>query len=259
MPEISKTHLGGTMRLGLRPTIFQPNTEWSQVRQLYGGAEAIWERHRHRYEVNPAYVDRIEAKGLIFTGKDERGERMQVAEIKGASSRLLTGQCVLIMAVYLQTTRTSLDSKRTPSSALAPSTPRRRTLASSPPPRASFPSSSFARGPTCRHTPSPTSSSRARSMSSRPSSRRLSSSRRKPPVLEFERRGAGSQLYVMQPYTWSLRALWGPRSSGGLAQEPVVRRGRTRISSLNSNIMACSGPAGLFAERGRIAFHYKRT
>ncbi|GAA5945365.1 hypothetical protein JCM3775_002200 [Rhodotorula graminis] len=82
MPEISKTHLGGTMRLGLRPTVFQRDTEWSKVRQLYGNGEVIWERHRHRYEVNPAYVDRIEAKGFKFTGRDERGERMQVAEIK---------------------------------------------------------------------------------------------------------------------------------------------------------------------------------
>lgn len=82
MPEISKTHLGGTMRLGLRPTVFQPNTEWSPVRQLYGGSEIIWERHRHRYEVNPDYVDRLEAKGLHFTGKDEKGVRMQVAELK---------------------------------------------------------------------------------------------------------------------------------------------------------------------------------
>lgn len=74
------------MRLGLRPTIFQKDTEWSQVRQLYGGAETIWERHRHRYEVNPAYVERIEKAGLRFTGRDEKGERMQVAELKGASS-----------------------------------------------------------------------------------------------------------------------------------------------------------------------------
>lgn len=90
MPEISKTHLGGTMRLGLRPTVFQPATEWSKVRQLYGGADVIWERHRHRYEVNPAYVERIEAQGFMFTGRDERGERMQVAEIKGASLLILS-------------------------------------------------------------------------------------------------------------------------------------------------------------------------
>jgi len=85
MPEISKTHLGGTMRLGLRPTIFEPETEWSRVRQLYGGAETIWERHRHRYEVNPAYVERIEKAGFKFIGRDETGQRMQVAELPGES------------------------------------------------------------------------------------------------------------------------------------------------------------------------------
>ncbi len=62
MPEISKTHLGGTMRLGLRPSIFQKGTEeWSKIRQLYGGEPVVWERHRHRYEVNPEYVERIES------------------------------------------------------------------------------------------------------------------------------------------------------------------------------------------------------
>lgn len=82
MPEISKTQLGGTMRLGLRPTVFQKDTEWSLVRQLYGSNEVIWERHRHRWEINPDYVSRIEEKGLHFVGRDGRGERMQVAELK---------------------------------------------------------------------------------------------------------------------------------------------------------------------------------
>jgi len=86
MPEISKTHLGGTMRLGLRPTVFQANTEWSKVKQLYGNNEVIWERHRHRYEVNPDWVERIEKAGLTFTGRDEKGIRMQVAELKGEQS-----------------------------------------------------------------------------------------------------------------------------------------------------------------------------
>lgn len=81
MPEISKTHLGGTMRLGLRPTVFQKNTENSLIRRLYGGNEVIWERHRHRWEINPEYVERIEGAGLRFTGRDGRGERMQVAEL----------------------------------------------------------------------------------------------------------------------------------------------------------------------------------
>ncbi|KAH7332758.1 CTP synthase N-terminus-domain-containing protein [Rhizoctonia solani] len=83
MPEISKTHLGGTMRLGLRPTLFkQDSASWSKARALYGGADTIWERHRHRYEVGPAYVDQLAESGLEFIGKDEAGVRMQVLELK---------------------------------------------------------------------------------------------------------------------------------------------------------------------------------
>lgn len=84
MPEISRTHMGGTMRLGLRPTVFEPGAEsWSKAQKLYGGAPKIWERHRHRYEVNPDYVEKLVASGLPFVGKDEKGERMQVLELKG--------------------------------------------------------------------------------------------------------------------------------------------------------------------------------
>ena len=76
--------MGGTMRLGLRPTVFEPEAEsWSKARKLYGGAPKIWERHRHRYEVNPEYVEKLVASGLAFVGKDEKGERMQVLELKG--------------------------------------------------------------------------------------------------------------------------------------------------------------------------------
>ncbi|TXT04922.1 hypothetical protein VHUM_04005 [Vanrija humicola] len=84
MPEVSKTHMGGTMRLGLRPTIFEPGTEKSSLRRLYGNKNVAWERHRHRYEVEPNYVEQLEAPGgLRFVGKDERGERMQMLEIEG--------------------------------------------------------------------------------------------------------------------------------------------------------------------------------
>ncbi|KAG0233380.1 CTP synthase ura7 [Actinomortierella wolfii] len=81
MPEISKTHLGGTMRLGIRPTVFQPNTENSKIRKLYGGVESVEERHRHRYEINPEMVGQFEAKGLQFVGKDETGQRMEIVEL----------------------------------------------------------------------------------------------------------------------------------------------------------------------------------
>jgi CTP synthase len=88
MPEVSRTHLGGTMRLGLRPTIFSEGTEeWSSARKIYGGAKTIWERHRHRYEVNPEYIERlVNAGDLQFVGKDEKGERMQVMELRGQTN-----------------------------------------------------------------------------------------------------------------------------------------------------------------------------
>ena len=84
MPEIDKKTLGGTMRLGLRPTIFQAGTEWSRVRRLYGEKKGsqILERHRHRYEVNPAYIEQLTSQGLDFVGKDDRGERMEVMELR---------------------------------------------------------------------------------------------------------------------------------------------------------------------------------
>lgn len=91
MPEISKTHMGGTMRLGLRPTVFEKNTGESKLKRLYGSKEVAWERHRHRYEVEPRYVDQLEAKsGMRFIGKDERGERMQMLEIDSEYCLLLT-------------------------------------------------------------------------------------------------------------------------------------------------------------------------
>lgn len=72
------------MRLGLRPTIFQDGSEtWSVSRRLYGAKGTIWERHRHRYEVNPVYIEQLLAGGdLEFVGRDEKGDRMQVLEMR---------------------------------------------------------------------------------------------------------------------------------------------------------------------------------
>ena len=79
MPEISTTHLGGTMRLGSRPTLFQVDD--CKVKRLYGGLESVDERHRHRYEVNPELIERLEAEGLTFVGKDETGQRCEILEL----------------------------------------------------------------------------------------------------------------------------------------------------------------------------------
>ncbi|KAH8690890.1 CTP synthase [Talaromyces proteolyticus] len=82
MPEGSKEQLGGTMRLGTRATHFEAGSEWSKLRALYKGAPVAHERHRHRYEVNPDYVEQLEAAGLNFIGKDDTGRRMEVVERK---------------------------------------------------------------------------------------------------------------------------------------------------------------------------------
>jgi CTP synthase len=93
MPEGSTTHLGGTMRLGSRRTLFVDPTGKSQTHSLYeemgrllpqgetGAVPQTDERHRHRYEVNPDYVSRIEQGGLPFVGKDETNTRMEVFEL----------------------------------------------------------------------------------------------------------------------------------------------------------------------------------
>jgi CTP synthase len=61
--------LGGTMRLGAYPAVL---ADGSKIADMYG-SRTISERHRHRYEVNPAYRDRLEAAGLRFAGMSPDG------------------------------------------------------------------------------------------------------------------------------------------------------------------------------------------
>lgn len=84
MAEVDKTKLGGTMRLGKRTTVFQENSSWSKLRALYGSQTELHERHRHRYEVNPQMIDKLEKVpgGLTFIGKDTAGERMEILELQ---------------------------------------------------------------------------------------------------------------------------------------------------------------------------------
>jgi CTP synthase len=69
--------MGGTMRLGLYPAQLREGT---LVRAAYGAA-AVEERHRHRYEVNNAYRDRLEATGLVFSGVSPDGRLVEYAEL----------------------------------------------------------------------------------------------------------------------------------------------------------------------------------
>ncbi|RDY03816.1 CTP synthase, partial [Mucuna pruriens] len=81
MPEGSKTHMGGTMRLGSRRTYF--NVADCKSAKLYGNESFVDERHRHRYEVNPDMISQLESAGLSFVGKDETGKRMEIVELPG--------------------------------------------------------------------------------------------------------------------------------------------------------------------------------
>ena len=135
MPDVDQVSLGGTMRLGLKPTYFQNGSEWSRIRKLYHhelsrpgskisqtatssvqsdadepslasdtdsdsfssgsvsdheipsesadkGMPGVFERHRHRFEVNPEYIEQLSNAGCNFVGKDAKGERMEIVELK---------------------------------------------------------------------------------------------------------------------------------------------------------------------------------
>ncbi len=70
---------GGTMRLGLWPARLAPG---STGRRIYG-EEVVYERHRHRYEVNPAYHKILEEAGLRFSGRSPDGRLVEIAELPG--------------------------------------------------------------------------------------------------------------------------------------------------------------------------------
>lgn len=81
MPEqkelLKEEKYGATMRLGAYPCRLR---EGMQAREFYG-METISERHRHRYEVNPEYVDRIFENGLLFSGTSPDGRLMEICEL----------------------------------------------------------------------------------------------------------------------------------------------------------------------------------
>lgn len=73
------TSKGGTMRLGAWPCVLKPG---SLVYSLYRRAR-ISERHRHRYEVNNAYRERLEKVGLLATGVSPDDQLVEIMELKG--------------------------------------------------------------------------------------------------------------------------------------------------------------------------------
>jgi CTP synthase len=75
--HIAEGRYGGTMRLGSYPAQLK---EGSIARDAYG-AEMVEERHRHRYEINPAYIERLTDAGLVFSGTSPDGILMEIAEL----------------------------------------------------------------------------------------------------------------------------------------------------------------------------------
>jgi len=71
------TDKGGTMRLGAYPCVLD---EGSLAESIYGNTE-ISERHRHRYEVNPAYHDRLRGAGLRLSGTSPDGKLVEMVEL----------------------------------------------------------------------------------------------------------------------------------------------------------------------------------
>ena len=69
--------LGGTMRLGAYPCRLAPGTKAAAAY----GAELIYERHRHRYEVNPRLRTRLEDAGLICSGESPNGQLVEIVEL----------------------------------------------------------------------------------------------------------------------------------------------------------------------------------
>jgi CTP synthase len=75
--QLQVTDKGGTMRLGAYPCRL---LEGSRVRDIYGRDE-VSERHRHRYEVNNAYRDRLGGAGLAFSGTSPDGGLVEIIEL----------------------------------------------------------------------------------------------------------------------------------------------------------------------------------
>ena len=69
---------GGTMRLGAYPCMIKEDT---LAHKAYGISD-ILERHRHRFEFNNAFIDRLEEKGLVISGTSPDGELVEIVEIK---------------------------------------------------------------------------------------------------------------------------------------------------------------------------------
>lgn len=96
--NLANKNYGGTMRLGAWPAILKKGTT---ALSAYGQSKnrkptarnqlSIYERHRHRYEVNPAYIARLEKKGIVFSGISPDRRLMEIMELPAAKHPFFLG------------------------------------------------------------------------------------------------------------------------------------------------------------------------
>lgn len=86
--KIAEKKYGGTMRLGNWKAQLKQGT----IAHTAYGADDVEERHRHRYEINPAYIAKLEAAGLVFSGTSPVDTRlMEIAELKKTEHPFMLG------------------------------------------------------------------------------------------------------------------------------------------------------------------------
>ncbi len=91
---MAEKNYGGTMRLGAYPCVLKKGTiaerAYQEGKRLLPGNK-IEERHRHRFEVNPAYVPQLEKAGLVFSGTSPNGVLMEIAELPHKTHHFFLG------------------------------------------------------------------------------------------------------------------------------------------------------------------------
>ncbi len=75
--KLAKKDYGGSMRLGAYPCLLEKGT----IAHAAYKEDQISERHRHRFEVNPDYIEQLEKAGLMFSGRSPSGTLMEIAEL----------------------------------------------------------------------------------------------------------------------------------------------------------------------------------
>ncbi|MDB4992383.1 MAG: pyrG [Parcubacteria group bacterium] len=85
--HMAEKNYGGTMRLGTYVEMVKPGTI---AHEAYG-SDSVEERHRHRYEINPAYVQQMEEAGMVFSGTSPDGVLMEIAELPREAHPFMLG------------------------------------------------------------------------------------------------------------------------------------------------------------------------